>query len=87
MYIAVEHDIRNSKKFFEQANAAMDKIPSNLKLHQFLPSKEGNLALCLWEGPDLKTVKDYVERSVGAYSKNTYYAVQADKAVGLPAAV
>lgn len=87
MYIAVEHDIKNSKKFFEQANADMDKMPSNLKLHQFLPSKEGNLAVCLWEGPNLKTVKDYVEQSVGAYSKNTYYAVQADKAVGLPATV
>jgi len=85
MYVTIEHEIKDSKSFFEKADAIVNNKPSSLKLHQFLPSQDGKKAVCLWECSQVSVLKDYIEREVGASSKNTYYAVQADKAIGLPA--
>lgn len=85
MYIVVEHEISNPKTFWETAKSAT--FPPHLKLHQTLPNSEGTKAVCLWEASRLDEVKDLLERTVGKVSKNTYFAVEAANAMGLPSAI
>jgi hypothetical protein len=84
MYIIAEHEITNPKTFWEKAQSVLASLPSNVKVHQTLPNSEGTKAVCLWEAGTLDQVKAIVEGAVGNVSRNTYFAVQADKAMGLP---
>ena len=84
MYIVIEHEISNPT-FWEAVKQT--EIPSNLKLHQVLPNGEGTKAVCLWEAATLDQVRDFVEETVGKVSNNNYFAVDAENALGLPAAV
>ena len=85
MYIIIEHEISNPTLFWETSQKA--EIPSNLKLHQSLPNGDGTKAVCLWEAATVDQVRDFVEGAVGEASNNTYFAVNAENALGLPAAV
>jgi hypothetical protein len=87
MYIVVEHEISDPKTFWETAQAERANLPSNLKLHQVFPNKDGTNAVCLWEAANVDDVKNYIERGYGAVSNNSYFAVEAEKAVGLPSAI
>ena len=82
MYIIIEHEITNPT-FWEARQKK--EIPSNLKLHQVLPNGEGTKAVCLWEAAKLDEVRNFVEETVGEVSNNSYFAVDAEKALGLPA--
>lgn len=84
MFIVVEHEIFNPKTFWETAKSAT--FPPHLKLHQTLPNKEGTKAVCVWEASRVDEVRDLLENAVGKVSKNTYFAVEAENAMGLPAA-
>jgi hypothetical protein len=83
-YIVVEHKISDPKVFWETARNGLASLPSNLKLRQLLPSNDGAKAVCLWEAATLDDVKGFVEGSVGKVSANSYYVVDAGKAVGIP---
>ncbi len=85
MYIIIEHEIGNPTSFWSAVKKTA--IPSNLKLHQSIPNGEGTKAVCLWEAATLEEVKEFVEKTVGKVSNNTYFAVDAENALGLPAAV
>jgi hypothetical protein len=87
MYVIVEHEISNPKTFWETAQTATADLPSHLKVHQTLPNKEGTKAVCLWEAPSVDEVKGLIEGAVGNVSKNTYFPVEAEKAIGLPASI
>ena len=87
MYIIVEHEISNPKTFWEIAKSAIPNLPSNLKLHQTLPNREGTKAVCLWEAARVDEVKEFLESAVGKVSSNTYFAVEAENAMGLPTAI
>ena len=82
MYIIIEHEITNPT-FWEAVQNT--EIPSNLKLHQVLPNAEGTKAVCLWEATKLDQVRKFIEKTVGEVSNNSYFAVNAEKALGLPA--
>ena len=84
MYIIAEHEISNPKSFWEIAKRDTANLPSNMKVHQILPNGEGTKAVCLWEAAKVDEVKAFVEKSVGHVSRNTYFAVEAGNAVGLP---
>ncbi|HET6273987.1 MAG TPA: hypothetical protein VFG32_13495 [Bacteroidota bacterium] len=87
MYIIVEHEISNPKTFWEDAKSGLADLPSNLKLHQSLPNREGTKAVCLWEAASVNEVREFVEGAVGAVSNNAYFAVEAGNAMGLPNAL
>jgi len=87
MYIIIEHEISNPKTFWEGAKSGMANLPSTMKLHQVLPNREGTKAVCLWEAGGVDEVKALVEGAVGKVSHNTYFAVEAANAQGLPNAV
>ena len=82
MFIVVEHSISDPKNFWEIAQAI--KLPADLKIHSTLPNSDGTKAVCLWEGKEVKDVKNAVDGAVGKFSKNEYFSVEAKNAVGLP---
>ena len=82
MFIVVEHSISDPKKFWETAKAI--KLPADLKIHSTLPNSDGTKAVCLWEGKEVKNVKNAVEGAVGKFSKNEYFSVETKNAMGLP---
>ncbi|MFI5253114.1 MAG: hypothetical protein ACHQQQ_11880 [Bacteroidota bacterium] len=87
MYIIVEHEISNAQTFWETAKTATAGLPSHLKVHQTLPNKEGTKAVCLWEARSVDEVKGLIEPAVGKVSRNTYFAVELEKAMGLPTSI
>ena len=87
MYIIVEHEISNPKTFWDTAQTATAGLPSHLKVHQTLPNMEGTKAVCLWEAPSVDEVKGLIEGAVGKVSRNTYFTVEAEKAMGLPTSI
>lgn len=84
MFIVVRHDITNQKEFFGAAEAVTKGVPPGIKVVQFLPSTEGNEAICLWDGTSVDAVKNYLEPKTAGLAKNTYYAVDSKAAMGLP---
>jgi len=84
MFIVVQHQISNPKKFWETVKSATTKLPAGVKIHSTLPNADGTKAVCLWEAGELNAVKNAVEGSVGQFSKNEYFSVEAKNAMGLP---
>ena len=82
MYIVVEHTVHDPEAF--GAATASAEIPPHLTLHHSLPKADGTQAVCLWEGPSVDAVRDYVEGGVGHLSDNAYFAVDTERAMGLP---
>ncbi len=87
MYVIVQHEISNPKTFWEIAQTATADLPSNLKVHQTLPNREGTKAVCVWEAPGVDEVKELIEGAVGKVSRNTYFAVETANAMGLPTSI
>lgn len=83
MYIIIEHEITNPT-FWEAVEKT--EIPSHLKLHQLLPNEEGTKTVCLWESATLDAVREFVEKVLAEFSNKVYYAVDAEKTLGLSAA-
>jgi hypothetical protein len=84
MFIVVQHQISNPKKFWEEAHLAVAKLPAGVKIHSTLPNTDGTKAVCIWEAGEINAVKDAVESSVGQFSKNEYFSVEEKNAMGLP---
>ncbi len=82
MYIIVEHTITDPARVQEITRAA--EIPAHLTLHQVLPNADGTKQVCLWEATDVGAVEAFVEPALAGLSSNTYFAVEAEKAMGLP---
>ena len=87
MYVVVEHEITDPATFWKTAQEGMADTPAHLTLHQVLPATSSDRAACLWEAEDVNAVRDFIEGAVGSVSQNTYYAVEAEQAVGLPQSV
>lgn len=84
MFVIVNHTISNPAGFWASLRAA-GAPPPGTKVHHMLPSTDGTAAVCLWEADSLERVRDLVEATVGASSTNTFFAVNAAIAQGLPA--
>lgn len=83
MFIVVEHAITNSDVFFGLASKVAE-APAGITAHQFLPSTNKDRAVCLWEAKSVDALKSFLEPLSTASSRNTYYAVDSTKAIGLP---
>lgn len=83
MFIIVNHTIRDAGRFWGDLRAA-GAPPEGTRVHQMLPSADGASAVCLWEADGVDTVRSLVEKTVGSSSNNTFFAVDASNAMGLP---
>ncbi len=82
MYIVVKHQIRDAKAFFEKGMELTKHLPKDLRADLFLPDKEMKSAVCLWEAESVDRVRNFLDKEL-PYSENSYYEVDATKAVGL----
>ncbi len=86
MYVAVIHDISDTKGFWEVVRSATSAgFPDGVALRSMYPNASGSRNICLWEADTVDAVRDVVEPAVGQFSKNEYFEVSTDKAMGLPA--
>ena len=83
MLIVVEHTITNPDVFFGLA-ARVAEAPSGISALQFFPSVNKDRAVCLWEAKSVDALKGFLEPLTTQSSRNTYYAVDSTKAMGLP---
>ena len=81
MHVIAIHDISDPEKFWSTVQAT--DIPDGFKLDSSLPNESGTRAVCHWEGDSVDAVRSLVDGVVGQYSKNEFYAVDAEKAMGL----
>jgi hypothetical protein len=83
MFIVVEHTITQADVFFGLASKVAD-APSGIHAIQFFPSVSKDRAVCLWEAKSIDALKGFLEPLTAQSSRNTYYAVDGTKAMGLP---
>lgn len=84
MFIAIYHDIHDPDAFKQKVNS-MAPPPEQLRRHQFLAATDLSRAACLWEGPSIDPLRDYIDGSLEPASTQTYFAINEERAVGLPA--
>ena len=84
MFIAINHEIHDRDEFKVKVNR-MAPPPQGLRRHQFLAATDLAYAACLWEAPAIEPLRDYIDGSLEPASTQTYFAINEDRAVGLPA--
>ncbi len=83
MFVVVEHTITNPDVFFKLAKR-VGEAPSEIKALQFFPSVSKDRAVCVWQADSVDALKGFLEPLSAQSSRNTYYAVDGTKAMGLP---
>lgn len=83
MFVVVEHTITNQDAFFGLVPRVAE-APSGIKALQFFPSMSKDRAVCLWEANSVDALKNFFDPLSAQSSRNTYYAVDNTKAIGLP---
>lgn len=85
-YIVAIHHIADPERFWSAADPSAE-FPPGITLHGTYPRADGSKAVCLWEADSVDSVQQLVDGSVGDYSKNEFYEVDAGHAGtrGLPA--
>jgi hypothetical protein len=87
MHVVVHHRITDPEKF-----ASMDAAeigaggPPGTQVRQFLPSKDGSAAFCVWETGSTGALRDYLDPATAGVAENAYFEVDGEHAMGLPEA-
>jgi hypothetical protein len=84
MYVIAIHAISDPQTFWGAAEAL--DLPEGTTLHSAIPNEDGTRAVCVWQSDSVDTVRDFVEENVGKVSKNEYFPVNEQNAMGLPGA-
>jgi hypothetical protein len=82
MHVVAIHTIRDPESFFRAIEA--ERLPQGMALHTTLPNADSSRMVCLWEADSLEAVEQLVNRTVGEFSENEFFAVRPDAAEGLP---
>ena len=84
MFISVKHNISNPPEFWGIAQKTLPNLRKGIKLHSSYPIADMSTAFCLCEADLLDGFKKYLEAQVGHVSKNDYYVIEEQFAIGLP---
>jgi len=82
MHVVAIHTIRDPEAFFRAIEA--EPLPRGMALHTTLPNEDSSRMVCLWEADTLEAVEQLVNRTVGEFSENEFYAVRPDATHDLP---
>ena len=80
MHVIVQHEIRDPGAFF-----SIGPPPPGVEGRQMLPSRDRTACVCLFEADSVDAVSGYLEPLTRGASDNTYFEVDAEHALGLPA--
>lgn len=83
MYVLIHHQIQDAKAFWETVEQDPTP-PAGMKVVTFFPSTDNTAAFCLYEADSTEALRRFVDGALGTSSRNSYYPVNADAAVGLP---
>jgi hypothetical protein len=84
MLVGITHRIKDPQGFLSRGQELTTKLPDGVKPLQFVPSSEGVLATCIWEGPTVDAVQAHVNGTIGDTAQQEYFAVDTAHASGLP---
>ena len=84
MYIVVKHEINDPARFGQTVEGLAPKIPDGITHHSAYPSTDWSEAMCLWEAPSVDALQKFLDKETGKASRNDYFPVAAEQAVGLP---
>jgi hypothetical protein len=85
MKVGVIHRISDPETAQSRGQSLFDPH-EGVRLLQFIPSQDFSAATCIWEAESIDAVRELVDPTLGDTSKQTYYAVNTEQAVGLPEA-
>ncbi len=86
MKVGVIHRISDPETAQSRGQSLFDP-QEGVRLLQFIPSQDFSAATCIWEAESIDAVRELVDPTLGDTSKQTYFAVNTEQAVGLPQAV
>lgn len=86
MYVAVYHRFKDAEAAFSRGQRLIEGegAPAGVRVREFHPSQDRDVASCLWEADSVGSVREYVDSTLGDSSENSYFEVDAEQAVGLP---
>ena len=84
MFASVHHVIHEVPTFQLRGEQLTASPPPGIRNHQFYPSPDFSRATCLWEGPSLDAVRDYIDGTLGDSATQEYFVVTEEQATGLP---
>lgn len=70
--------------FASRGQTLVSETPAGLRPVQFLPSTGGDAAVCLWEADSIESLSRYVDGTLGDSSRQDYFAIDEQHAMGLP---
>ncbi len=86
MHVVVQHKVVDREKL---AGANPQEInnggPAGVQGLQTLPTADGSMLFCVWETPSIETLRAYLDPVTTGVVENTYFEVDSDHALGLPA--
>ena len=85
MKVGVIHRISDPEGAQSQGQSLFEQH-EGVQLLQFSPSEDFTAATCIWEAESVDAVRELVDPTLGDTSAQTYFAVNAEQAVGLPQA-
>jgi hypothetical protein len=84
MFIIANHTIQDPDGFWDLVKKGAGNIPPHLKLHAMFPSTNALRSVCLWEAESPEAVNEFLRSAVGDRSKDEFYEVNKEMAIGLP---
>lgn len=85
MHAVVHHRIIDREKFLAtDPQDIAGNAPSGVEVQHFLPAGDASAADCLWEGPSLDAIRDYVDEATRGITENSWFEVDSASAIGLP---
>jgi hypothetical protein len=78
MLVVVQHTLTDPPTAFQRGERLQrgEGAPRGTRVLQFLPSTDGRLVTCLWEGHSVADVQSYVDETLGEASVNLCYEVE-----------
>jgi hypothetical protein len=86
MYFVVHHRVIDREKFLEtDPQNIAGNAPTGVQVYHFLPARDASAADCLWTAESLEALRDYLDPALRGICENTYFEVDSEAAMGLPA--
>lgn len=86
MFIIANHHIQDPDGFWDLVRKEAGNIPADLKLHAMFPSTNALRSVCLWEAESPEAVNQFLRKVVGDRSRDEFFEVNGEVAIGLPVA-
>jgi hypothetical protein len=82
MYVTAIHHVSDPQGFTKAEDEAIAAgLPEGFSLPIHAATHDHAVAICIWEGPSVESVRELVESVVGPFSENEYFEMSVD---GLP---